>query len=80
MKNIFKIEFDTVTNIDILTNHSEEEVQEVMKKFEELPEFLDDSYDVDFFLNFLEENNIEYLQISEAETTLFFDRSKQHCL
>lgn len=71
------IEFDSSGSESIVTRATDEELQGVMSKFEELPEFLDDSYTYEDFFNFLQEQGIKFTKVEKPEQTLYFDRSKQ---
>jgi len=72
-----KIEFDSSTSGLIVTSATDEQIQKIMRKFEDREDFLDDSYDVEDFFNFLSEEGIEFTQVGETDTMLCFDRSKQ---
>lgn len=71
------IEFDSWTTGLIVTSATDEQIQAVMTKFEDREDFIDDSYEDQDFFNFLSEQGIEFTQVGEANTTLFFDRNKQ---
>jgi len=71
------IEFDSWTTGLIVTSATDEQIQAVMTKFEDREDFIDDSYEDQDFFNFLSEEGIEFTQVGEADTTLFFDRDKQ---
>jgi hypothetical protein len=71
------IEFNSDEEGIIVTNATDEEIQILMTKFEGREDFIDDSYTSDEFFNFLDEEGIHFTQLSCAETTLYFDRSKQ---
>jgi len=71
------IEFNEDEEVIIVTNATDKEIQTLMTKFESREDFIDDSYTSHEFFNFLDEEGIHFTQLSCAETTLYFDRSKQ---
>ena len=71
------IEFDSWTTGLIVTSATDEQIQAVMTKFEDREDFIDDSYEDQDFFNFLSEQGVEFIQVGEVDTTLFFDRNKQ---
>ena len=71
------IEFNSCTTGLIVTSATDEQIQAVMTKFEDREDFIDDSYEDQDFFNFLSEQGVEFIQVGEVDTTLFFDRNKQ---